>query len=154
MNTSFNIFLDLEETVIDNWDNGMLIRSTAVREFLMQHGAVNFTVFSFAVWNKADQATFDRNHRLVLERALDARVKACPTVEDFMQAEMKVTGIRFDTITDFVATKGKTGAFTTWCNLHHPTENCLLLDDVVDNIDIINRDSNRIIRFVNVASID
>lgn len=154
MDTKFKVFLDLEETVINNWDEGLLVNTTRVRDFLKQQNASEFTVFSFAVWNDRDKADFDRVHRRTLERALDCRVAACPSVEDFMLADTAFTGVRFSDLTDFISVRGKPGAFHNWCRLNHPTENCLLVDDVVPNLDLVNRDTGVTVRLVNVTELD
>lgn len=148
----FKVFLDLEETVINNWDEGLLVNATKVREFLAEHNATEFTVFSFAVWNDEDKAAFERLHRRPLERALDCRVAACPSVEDFMRVDTEFTGLRFDSLTDFISIRGKVGAFTTWVRAHG-LGNALLVDDVVPDVDIVTRTNGDTIRFVNVDSL-
>ena len=149
---TFKVFLDLEETVITSWDEGLLCNASRVREFLAEQKATNFTVFSFAVWNDRDKADFERLHRRVLERALDCTVLACPSVEDFMQADTELTGVQFDSVTDFIGIRGKVGAFTSWARFHE-LGNALLVDDVVPNLDVVNRDTGEVTRFINVKDI-
>ena len=148
----FTVFLDLEETVINNWSDGLLINATRVREFLATQGATQFTVFSFAVWDEKDQQDFDRWHRRALERALDCRVAACPSVADFQRVDTELTGVRFDSVTDYISIRGKVGAFTNWARFHG-LAHALLVDDVVPNVDILDRDTGHVIRFVNVTSL-
>lgn len=152
MDAKFNVFLDLEETVINNWDEGLLVNATRVREFLSEQGVKEFTVFSFAVWNDKDKADFERLHRRVLEKALDCRVVACPSVEDFMRVDTELTGVHFESLTDFISVRGKVGAFTNWCRFHS-LNRALLVDDVVPNVDILNRDTGDLVRFVNVMDL-
>jgi hypothetical protein len=151
-NTKFQVFLDLEQTVITNWDDGLLANTTQVREFLAAQGARQFTVFSFAVWNDQDHEDFQRRHRRVLERGLDCFCAACPTVQHFMKADTEVTGVHFDSLTDFISIRGKVGAFTNWVK-SKGISHALLVDDVVPNIDIVDRDTGNVIRFVNVDSL-
>lgn len=148
----FQVFLDLEETVITSWAEGLLCNASRVREFLVEQQATKFTIFSFAVWDDRDKAEFDRLHRRGLERALDCRVAACPSVEDFMQADTTLTGVYFDSLTDFISIRGKVGAFTNWCRFQG-FSHALLVDDVVPNIDIVSRDTGAIIRFINVVDL-
>ena len=152
MDVRFNVFLDLEQTVITSWDEGLLLNATKVREFLAEQNVTNFTVFSFAVWDDKDKVNFERLHRRGLERALDCKVAACPSVEDFMQADTELTGVHFDSLTDFISIRGKVGAFTNWVRFKG-LGNSVLVDDVVPNIDIVNRDSGAVTRFVNVDSL-
>ena len=149
---TFKVFLDLEETVITSWDEGFLCNASRVREFLAEQKATNFTVFSFAVWHDRDKADFERLHRRVLERALDCTVLACPSVEDFMQADTELTGVQFDSLTDFISIRGKVGAFTSWVRFHELGD-ALLVDDVVPNLDVVNRDTGEVTRFINVRDI-
>mgnify|MGYP003333734233 FL=1 len=150
--TKFTVFLDLEQTVITDWYDGYLANTTQVREFLATQKVTQFTVFSFAVWDQKDQDEFDSRHRRVLEKALDCRVAACPSVNDFMRVDTELTGVHFDSLTDFISIRGKVGAFTNWVR-HHGLSHALLVDDVVPNVDILDRDSGDVIRFVNVDSL-
>jgi hypothetical protein len=152
MNTKFQIFLDLEETVITSWAEGLLCNSSRVRDFLAEHNASKFTVFSFAVWNDKDKQDFEQLHRRGLERGLDCRVASCPSTEDFMQADTALTGVHFDSVTDFISIRGKVGAFTNWVRFQG-ISHAILVDDVVPNIDIISRDTGGITRFINVMDI-
>ena len=152
MNTKFQIFLDLEETVITSWDEGLLCNSSRVRDFLTEHDAKSFTVFSFAVWNDKHKQDFERLHRRGLERGLDCRVASCPSTEDFMKADTALTGVHFDSVTDFISIRGKVGAFTNWVRFNG-IKHAILVDDVVPNVDIITRDTGGIIRFINVMDI-
>lgn len=154
MDSKFKIFLDLEETVIDSWDSGLLVNSGQVRDFLKQQDVTNVTIFSFAVWDTNDQKTFDKQHRRILQRALDTGIVLVPTVQDFMHSDTELTGVEWHgDVTEFICLRGKVGAFINWCKLHHSNENCLLVDDVVPNMDVIDRDSGIIIRFVNVRTL-
>lgn len=154
MNSKPKIFLDLEETVIDSWQSGLLVNSHKVRDFLADQQVSNVTIFSFAVWNDEDQKTFAKEHQRSLQKALDTHVAECPTVQDFMQADTRLTGVHWHgDVTEFITLRGKMGAFVNWCKLHHPNHNCVLVDDVVDNVDIVNRDTGTTIRFINVGSL-
>jgi len=152
MDTKFKIFLDLEETVITSWAEGLLCNSSRVRDFLAENDAKSFTVFSFAVWNDKDKQDFEKLHRRGLERALDCRVAACPSVEDFMRADTALTGVHFDSLTDFISIRGKVGSFTNWVRFNG-ISHAILVDDVVPNVDIVTRDSGDVIRFINVVDV-
>jgi len=153
MNTkTFKVFLDLEETVITSWDEGLLCNTSKVREFLSKQKVTSFTVFSFAVWNDKDKVDFERLHRRSLELALDCVVTGCPSVTDFMKADTELTGVKFDSLTDFISIRGKVGAFTSWVRFHEIGD-ALLVDDVVPNLDVVNRDTGEVTRFINVKDI-
>ena len=149
-----NVFVDLEETVIDSWNSGMLLNSAQVREWLHARGCRQVHIFSFAVWHAADRVHFDRNFRRMLTRALDVGIVSCPTVEDFMAADRAVTRTHWGTdLGEFVGMRGKVGAFTSWCELHHAGQHNVLLDDVVPNAVWTNTDTGTTLEFVNVARV-
>lgn len=151
-NHTFSIFLDLEETVINNWDDGLLVNSTKLRNFLKCQKATDVNVFSFAIWNSADAATFERRHLRVIEMALDCKIISWPTVEQMMLADRDLTRVHFDNISEFMGIRTKVGAFTNWCRKNN-LQKAMLVDDTVPNIDIVDRDTMSVIRFVNTADL-
>jgi hypothetical protein len=154
MDKRFRVFLDLEETVIDSWDSGLLTNVSRIQSFLKEQDASSVTIFSFAVWNAGDQKTFEARLRAPLETALGCRIDSCPSVADFMAVDASVTGVHWgNDLCEFVSMRGKFGSFMSWCRQHHPTENCVLVDDVVQNIDVVNRDTSTVIRFLNVGAL-
>lgn len=149
-----NVFLDLEETVIDSWDSGLLCNSSQVREWLAQHNVKQVDIFSFAVWNEQDQDKFWREMARPLNKALDVGMGNCITVQDMMQQDRALTGIDWaGDVTEFICLRGKVGAFTNWCRLLHAGNDCVLIDDIVPNMDIINHDTGGSIKFINVRAL-
>ena len=148
-----NVFLDLEETVLNNWAEGYLINSAKVRDFLQSHNADGFHVFSFAVWNDDDKAEFRKRHQNALERVLECPVLSCNSCDDFMKADTKFTGLRFDSLTDFINVRGKVGAFMNWTASNHAGTTNFLVDDVVPNAVWENQDTRTKCVFVNVNSL-
>lgn len=143
-------FLDLEETVIDCWQSGCLVNVNKLKNLNMPE----VTIFSFAVWDEIDQKKFATDFKPMIELALNTKVVLCPTVQDMMLADTKLTGVRWNgDVTEFITLRGKFNAFVSWCNLFHPSADCMLVDDIVPNVDIVNRDSGRKISFLNVNSI-
>lgn len=71
------IFLDLEETLIDNWDNGFLLlpKVDLVRDLIAQMRTQNTSVrvglMSWAVWDAKDKAKFNNDLREFLETNLN-----------------------------------------------------------------------------------
>jgi hypothetical protein len=148
-----NVFLDLEETVITSWADGMLLHTTPVREFLQQNNVKKVHIFSFAIWNKKDQDDFDRRFKSTLEKVLKVNIAARPSVEDMMRADTLMTGLQFDSITDFVSIRGKTGAFQNFCRFHFDHQVNVLIDDVVPNASFTNDDTGLVCEFINVNSL-
>lgn len=149
-----NVFLDLEETVINNWDEALLVNTTRVREWLESRKVRRVHLFSFAVWNQKDQERFHKEIKPFLTKALGVSFLDCPTVEDFLLADLKVTAVHWDSLHEFIATRGKVDAFRSWCKLHFDGKHNVLLDDVVPNAVWENRDSGLKLEFVNVKELE
>ena len=148
------LFLDLEETVVDSWQSQRLVNIGAVKSFLQNNSFDEVDVFSFAVWNNDDVAVFNRDLKPVLNRALNVNLKDCPSVPDVMKADTKLTGVQWhNDVTEFIQVRGKFTAFLNWCKLNHPNDNCVLLDDMVPNVTVVDRDTGTVIQFVNVNKI-
>lgn len=65
------LFLDLEETLIDNWDNGWLLPANIAcirKKFTDKVPIVG--LMSWAVWNLADKESFNKRMRKELESSL------------------------------------------------------------------------------------
>jgi len=149
-----NVYLDLEQTVVDSWDSGLLVNSTTVKDWLERLAVKEVSVFSFAVWNEQDQQEFWRRLHDPLTRALGVTVKQCPSFKDFMKADTEVTGVRWDDdLTEFIAIRGKVDSFRSWCRLHHNGEHCVLVDDVVPNGFWQDVDSGFKVDYVNVTTL-
>lgn len=65
------VFLDLEETLIDNWENGWLLlrKIKAIRDLCAPFDA-KVGLMSWAVWDEKDKAKFNSELRPELEKAL------------------------------------------------------------------------------------
>ena len=147
------VFLDLEETVIDSWDSGLLVNSGKVRDFLQQNSVKSVHIFSFAIWTDKDKVDFDKRLRPFLKRALSTDFRMVPSVEDMMKVDTAITGVHFDSITDFLSIRGKQGAFMSFCKHHFDRKHNVLVDDVVPNAMFHNFDTGLKLQFVNVGSL-
>lgn len=65
------VFLDLEETLIDNWENGWLLpaKIAVIRE-MFTGVSPSIGLMSWAVWDDEDKAKFNSSFRPELEEAL------------------------------------------------------------------------------------
>jgi hypothetical protein len=147
------VFLDLEETVITDWSRAELINIPKIQAWLEKLGTTEAEIFSFAVWNEDDKARFWQLIAPCLERALNIKVTACASVEDFFQADRTVTGVFWENTSEFVSMRGKLDAFRSWCRLVNPHGRSVLLDDVVPNARWQEFDSGLDLEFVNVNSL-
>jgi len=150
-NEKMNVFLDLEETIIHSWSDARLMNAQKIRDFLHQNSVRRVSIFSFAVWDDNDQVKFASEIQPMLETALDVKVVLCPTVQDMMLADTKLTGVRwFGDVSEFIPIRGKHGAFHNWCMLNCVGQESVLIDDVVKNTFFIDHDSNTVVTTLNV----
>lgn len=70
-------------------------------------------------------------------------------------SDTELTGIHYDSITDYISIRGKVGAFENWVQAAVGLKNKhnVLIDDVVPNKTIINRSVGYKIDYVNVFDI-
>lgn len=148
-----NIFLDLEATVIDNWQNGELINQDKVRIWLAKQGTTQVHIFSFAVWDAMDRTHFNHHLKEKLEQALGVKIVDVPTVNELFRSELAVTGVRWDSLHEFASIRGKVDAFRSWCRDHHPHEHNILVDDTVPTAIWKEHKSQLCLEFVNVLDI-
>lgn len=146
------VFLDLEETLVNSWNDPILCNVQKLTSWFRKENVTEVHLFSFAVWDEKDRQHFVNNLQGFLENAFNVKFVTVSTVEDFMKADTKVTGIRFIDLTEFITIRGKVGAFQSWCKLHFPQDaTCFLFDDVVPNMTIEDHDNRTALHFVNVV---
>lgn len=147
------LFLDLEDTVVDNWDDFLFLPSKCekIKNYIKENNVVDVTIFSFAIDNKKDQEYFIKNHQEDLERILDAKIVDIITVEDMLKL------LSFDSIPGIniyaFKTMGKQNVFLN-C-LYYVDDNTVdyvLFDDMVENVTVINHDYGNKIQLINIDS--
>ena len=156
------LFLDLEETVINNWDEALLVKTDKLKTLLWTNPDIDrhdVTIFSFAIYNQKDKDLFERTMKPMLERTFGIVVTAWPSVAEMAEADQRLTGVRWldaDTmggldICEFITLRGKAQAFEHWVWLHgEPGGRYLLLDDVVPSRTIYDRRKDIQIDLINV----
>lgn len=146
------VFVDLEETLVQSWDNPLLCNVQKLTTWFKNNNVTEVHLFSFAVWNDKDRDIFVKDFQPFLENAFGVKFVTVPTVEEMMKVDTKVTGLRFENLTEFISIRGKVGAFQSWCRLHPSGDTCILFDDVVPNCTIENHDDHLTLHFVNVVT--
>ena len=149
-----NIFLDLEDTVIDNWFSGNPVNIEQVRFFLKMCDVKEVHIFSFAIWFDNHVEEFNRRHKGMLEDLLDVKITAAPHVTEIMEADFTFTGLHIENVTEFICLRGKHDAFLNWCLTQHAGEHNVLIDDIVPNRVTIDFDTKTKIESINVANIN
>lgn len=148
-----SLFIDLEGTVIGSWNDPRLINEDSVRKFIRWQDVDHVNIFSFAIWTQKDLEQFHRVLQPQLESALDTRIINVPMVADMMAVDTDQTSMVFDNACDFITTRTKKDAFIAWVNTNWPQHDCILVDDVVPDITITDRLTDRKIHLVNINNI-
>lgn len=143
------IFIDLEETVIREFKDFpifMTANCQAIKQFIHNvkkedFGTLKIYVFSFAIHTDKDIDRFDQLIRDDLNRLIGHKIDDVVTVPQMFIASQQQQHCHFDDITDFILMRGKEGAFQDWCDYNFKSKHCMLIDDVVRNMSIINHDT-------------
>lgn len=146
------LFLDLEETVIESWHNPLLCNISKVKKFLSEFDTKDVRIFSFAVWNEDDRKEFDFSIKGLLERTFGVNIVWCPTLAEIAKEVGVFTKCRWEPH-EITTVWGKHRAFIDFCTSQFSDVECVLLDDVVPNLEIFNKDKNLKIRLVNVTQL-
>lgn len=147
------VFLDLEQTIIASFDDPFLINVQEIKQFLQERRVTEVGIYSFAIWDQKDQHTFEEQIKPSIEQALEITVKTWPTLQDMVRADREFTGIRFDPeweTHEFIQLRGKKDGFVHYVQHRYNFKTAILIDDVVPNLTIIDRDRNRTIELWNV----
>jgi hypothetical protein len=154
------IFLDLEETIINSWQDQLLVNTQKVKDWLREIGATEVDIFSFAIYNERDQEIFVRQMKPFLERVLEVKINTWPSVIEMAVADTKETGIYWlrDSeslgIVEYINLRGKMYGFINYVRHMYPgLANVVLLDDVVPNTTMSFNDDNQSIHLVNVKKL-
>lgn len=155
-----HLFVDLEETLIDNWDAANLGPKNRVMDLLkifFNHSPtgprLDATVWSFAVWNERDAADFERRMRKWLEDVFNLNFVRVVTCEEMRKAICQLKRLSHLDQTEMSQLWGKDRALEDWVKLHMSdfahTE-VVLLDDMVMRKLVRFEDANVQVRFVKV----
>jgi hypothetical protein len=154
-----NVFLDLEETVIDEFKAFPTFlpgNCEDIRRFLTplkMIGDPRVGIFSFAIHTKEEEDIFWNSISEQLDKLCDVRTFEVIRVSEMFLASKLLRKIRFEDVTDFIQVIGKAGAFHDWCQLHHPGEFSFLIDDVVPNQTLHDNDNGSLIQTLNIKSL-
>lgn len=149
------VFLDLEETIIHSFSNPLLCNVQKIRKYLRKHSIKEIHIFSFAIYNIADQATFEREMKPAIEEALGVTVLSWPSVRDMLKADYELTGVYFDggtEVHDYITIRGKPQGFINYVNSKWNYDYAVLIDDIVPNQTVIFHDPKCQVDLINVTN--
>lgn len=149
-----HIWLDLEETIINNWNDGLLINVSRIKKWLADNNISNIHIWSFAIWNDSDQLDFvDSGMKDSIERALDCKILTYMSVAQMEQAVYEYERFRYDSQSEFMQLNGKRWSFIKYCLLKHPTKKCILIDDAVPTLEMKVKKTQGEIHLINIDDI-
>lgn len=145
------VFLDLEGTIIDMWDNPILINVDKIRNFLVKCEVSEIEIFSFAIWDKDDVNAFG-DIKESLEKNLCVNIKTTHPLDDVSKIVNKFNRFQLKTI-ETASLWGKARSFEDFIDATHENSHCILIDDIVPLKRIENKDTGNIIELINVDSL-
>lgn len=155
---SKHIFLDLEGTVCSLIENQQYSTTDfanlcRVREWMLKEdpNVATAGIFSYAIDNKEEKDTFMRSWlRKGLEERLGVMITRIVTAEEAQSFSELRRKTRFEFLWEFKQRIGKETGFIDYCKSNFKDCECVLLDDMVDNVRLEVLDKNLIVRCVNV----
>lgn len=122
------IFLDLEGTIIRNWNQAELINVYHLYDYLRRHAVKEISIFSFAIWDNEDKDHFEHQMKAKLEQALNVQIIEWLSVDEMLTC----VGCDLNERTDFMRDRSKGRAFIDVCKAReHSGSTCVLIDDAV-----------------------
>ena len=153
-----NIFLDLEETVIDDIEHCRFLPVNVfkIKEFISCFPKATFESFTFAIWNEIDKMRVE-GVLFELEEQLDIKIK----MQEWLPKDIRhqfvnetLFKVSDKEMLDFGAFANKQRCFEWFCKKFHSNERNILIDDTVETKRIIFRKSNLEIITINVNDIN
>ncbi len=143
------VFLDLEGTIIDTWENGSIGNSRVIKSFIDTLDVDCIYIYSFAIHDDNDKNDFKLRFQDKLEDLLDKKIYYVYSVEEVMKEILKDKKISLEK-NQLLQVYGKDLSFDLFCNRKFKNKNCYLIDDMVPNKEIINFDSNNSIKYISI----
>jgi hypothetical protein len=147
------VWLDLEETIIDNWHDGQFkyCNIIKIKSFLanLPKQPEHLNIWSHAIYDEADKQHFDKYMRESLERELGYLIKEFPSVKEQMQIAKEFENFKYDDMHEFMQFNGKNLSFMKMGFLKKDTT-LYLIDDSAMSISIHVHKNNVIMNLLNI----
>lgn len=141
-----NVFLDLEETVIDDWFSGMFLGEKIAKikhslDILSKDTQItSLNIFSFAIVDENDVRRFNTVFRQPIENIFEMPINNVIMMSnDFINELLKPHNtFLFDgeSVEDVFTVNSKMQSFELFCKANHAGEKSVLFDDMVENVSI------------------
>ena len=148
------IWLDLEETIINNWNDGLFTYHThQLKQWLKKQDVTSVNIFSFAIYDVKDKAHFlSSGMKTSIEQALGVIIDEVPSVADIQAQVYKYESVKYDSLYEFIQLNGKQWGFIKFCQLS-PDQHNILIDDAVLTCTFINDKTQQKTQLINVFDI-
>jgi hypothetical protein len=151
MSTPTKVFLDLEDTIITNWDEALLTNVNVITRWLesLLDSRRTIQIHSFAIWDEKDKVHFvESGMKAMIEKALDVEIIEWLSIEEMQQIVEEWSGFRFSDRIDFMQLHGKHRSFEKICLARERDCRCILLDDAIPHRTIVDHERNLTIGLV------
>lgn len=148
MANDIHLFLDLEETLIDEWTTKNIINIDKIKQLITEINPSTVHIFSAAIWNINDINEFNNELRYYLNTAFNIRIDKVVS----MKTAKKFSSWKTynSTIQELLLTIGKFKLFIDFCKSNYSNCTCILIDDMCDNEIITNSDLNLKIQMIRI----
>lgn len=155
MSQVVKVWLDLEETIIDNWDSGLLINPGKIKKWLKStYNVDEISIWSFAIWDDADKEEFvSSGMKEAIEKALECRIIDFPSVEDMQRKVEEYESIKYESRGEFMQINQERWSFMKYCLGYEPNTRCVLLDDAVPSWELVDWKTKTVVHLVNVIDL-
>ena len=138
----FTLFLDLEDTIIEQWSDYdvnpvSLGRLRKIEAFIKVHGITHVNIFSNAIYDTRDLETFHTVYEPFIRTIFGVKVGKVVYVPEMMEFVTKATCEHFTDVLDFLTSTTKYPNFINYCKarFHGDTSvyrHLVLIDDVTE----------------------
>ncbi len=148
------VWLDLEETIITSWSEGLLMNVNKLKNWLLVNDVTEIHIFSYAIWDKEDYKYFvTSGMKEMIETALGVSIVSWISVDELKTKVEYYEGIIYDSRTEFMQINNKEWGFVKYCLSQYKTEECYLIDDTVPNMGFHEYDKLLDMYLINVNSL-
>lgn len=129
------IWLDLEGTVIDSWDNGRILHGhvSNIQTFLAAYELKHLRIWSFAIWTAKQKSDFVQSGmKESLEQLFGGlRIVDYPSVDEMIElCKPYDFHFRYECPLEFMQVNGKYWSFLKYA-MSQTSKKCVLIDDCV-----------------------
>lgn len=150
------VWLDLEDTIINSWSDGLLINYEKIKTWLDTNNIGNINIWSFAIWDDTDIEYFETSGmKACIERVLDRKILAYPSVEMMQKFVFTYESIHYSSREEFMQLNSKKWSFikTILGRYNNGPQHVVLIDDAVPTMDIIDHNNDVKIQLINIVDI-